>query len=271
MKLFGRPIKNYLRALLNLPELSRQIYRVFRQFRQPLSFLLLYIFKQLPKSKEITLRNGVKIFLSDDTSDIITIFSIFARRDYGKISPHSTVIDIGANIGVFCIYSVVSGATRVFAFEPSQESFNILKKNIEANRLHDKVALYPYAVWDKMGIVEFPKSSSVMNKVIATSEETPVETNKVPAITFEEILKQDRINKVDLLKIDCEGAEYRIVNSINKKLWKRVDALRLEYHDGDVLFLINYLKQYGFVAEYMLPNRIDQKTGIVYFRNLELL
>lgn len=58
------------------------------------------------------------------------------------LGPGLTLIDVGASIGFFTIYAAKRGA-KVYAFEPSTEVFDLLKRNVEVNGVSENVTLYP--------------------------------------------------------------------------------------------------------------------------------
>ena len=133
MKLFGRSPERLVSALLKLHVHIIASIRCVFLFRQAFSLLLCYVKKQNPKHCQVRLRDGVVLHLSGDSSDIVTVYLIFCRRDYGVIKAGTAIIDIGANIGIFSIYAALNKASSVHAYEPSEESFALLQKNIACN------------------------------------------------------------------------------------------------------------------------------------------
>jgi len=180
----------------------------------------------------------------------VTLFLIFAREDYGRIIPGSTVVDIGANIGVFSLYAAFSGAKRVWAYEACRSSYDILRKNIKANGLEPIISANHMAV---VGAdrepVKFPRRSDVMNAIMLDSSDA-VDYDLVPTITLSEIVSH--FDSVDLVKSDCEGAEYDIfLNSKGTDILK-IAEIRMEYHNGPRDGLIARLSGLGYaIREFM--------------------
>ena len=81
------------------------IFRLFILVKRPFKILKNYINETSPDY--IFLRNGLRIKTSSNPHDVITFILVFCRRDYGKIKKGSFVVDVGANIGVFTIYSLI--------------------------------------------------------------------------------------------------------------------------------------------------------------------
>ena len=92
-------------------------------------------FLDFRKGYFMKLKNGI-IFKVIHIMDTLIINEIFNNNDYKiyKLKNHSTIIDIGANIGVFSIYAANKNKTsKIFAFEPSQKTYNQLVENINLN------------------------------------------------------------------------------------------------------------------------------------------
>ena len=69
---------------------------------------------------------------------------------------------------------------------------------------------------------------------------------KVKSIKLSDFIKKEQINKIHLLKIDCEGAEYGIIKSLSKEDYKKVKNIILEYHKGKSDEIENTLKENNF-------------------------
>jgi FkbM family methyltransferase len=211
--------------------------------------------KQPPCDKKVYLRNGHVIYLSDDPNDIVTVFLIFAREDYGKIESGAVVIDIGANIGVFALFAAFSGAKAVYAFEPSQSSYDVLLNNISANKLNTIIHAERYAV---VGLpsapVKFPSKSNVMNAILPDFTDC-ADCELVPTITLSEMVLN--LDKIDLLKLDCEGAEYDFLLQANAVDIRKIVEIRMEYHCGPLDELIARLRDFGYVLRKFMSEEKD--------------
>lgn len=173
------------------------------------------------------------------------MFVVLVKEDYGKVTRDSIVVDIGANIGVFSLYAVHAGAKKIYAYEPNQQAYEILAQNIVKNELQGIIVPYNLAVSDSDdNMVQIPSGSSPYNRVVAGNG--IVNYDRVRTITLERILRDNTINFVNLLKIDCEGEEYRILFNTKKSVFSKIGDIRMEYHEGPVDDLISYLKVHGF-------------------------
>jgi FkbM family methyltransferase len=134
------------------------------------------------------------------------------------------IIDCGANIGMSVLYfKQLYPHSHIEAFEPDMQNFELLSKNLAANKL-ESVQLYQAAVWTSNGTVLFNANASEASHV---SENKDNGTIAVTSIRLAEVLQ--KFPRVDFLKMDIEGAEWNVVPDAAHEL-KRVDHFFLEYH-----------------------------------------
>ena len=134
-------------------------------------------------------------------------------------TPGMKVVDVGANIGLYTVLlgTLVGPTGHVWSFEPFPPVVNYLKQNIEMNEL-DNVTVIENAVAEKDGVLEFhvfPEGCDVYNSLGAANR--PVEKLQavrivpIPVTTLDAIADKAGIDEIDLLKIDVEGAEERVL------------------------------------------------------------
>ncbi len=215
--------------------------------KKPFAMLRHYIRRDSPAF--IDLRNGGRVLLSSHPHDLVTFFVVFLRRDYGRIRKGSVVIDVGANIGVFSLYAASCGARKVYAFEPSAEAYRVLCENIQVNQLTDVVIPINRAMSGADGVtVRFSRSSSPYNK-IGRGVAVDADTCEIQTITLGSFLQsQVEEGAVDVLKLDCEGAEFDILPPMDRATAERIHAIRMEVH-ADPDGLIVELKRKGYVVD----------------------
>ncbi|PIN99119.1 MAG: hypothetical protein COT90_01185 [Candidatus Diapherotrites archaeon CG10_big_fil_rev_8_21_14_0_10_31_34] len=115
-----------------------------------------YYFDCKNKSKEkfitYNLKSGLKIITRTKTKDRDIFAEIFFGNEYFTkdlvLSEKAVVFDVGAHIGIFSVF-ISQKAEKVFSFEPVLENFNLLKQNIELNKLENKVFPFNSAVSNK--------------------------------------------------------------------------------------------------------------------------
>ena len=165
-----------------------------------------------------SLRLSVKKEFEPQTTDLIqkNIFS-------GNI-----VVDIGANIGFFTLIMAngVKKEGKVFSFEPELENYKLLSKNVKENNLQN-IILENKAVGNKNGSAEMYLASKenniysqsmhrIFSSKIVSQNSTPITIKIIKLDDFFE--KLDLIKKINLIKIDVEGAEFDVLKGMNKIL-----------------------------------------------------
>ncbi len=259
----GRPVRRYVANLARLHLHVRDVARTIVLFKQPWSVLRDYVRRQPPASGCLELRSGLRIFVSHDPLDVVTVVGIFVRRDYGLVEAGSEVIDIGANIGVFTLFAAHCGAARVHCYEPSAEAFACLARNVRENALESRVAAHQVAVGaGPERSVMFPRQSSVFNAIGATrdGECDPVRLETLATVVA-------RLDRPALIKLDCEGEEEFILSDASDDTVRKVTRIRFEYHKGRGAAIMANLVARGFAVEHVWA--ADDKGGLVWMRRLD--
>jgi FkbM family methyltransferase len=251
MKFLDRNLAVYFRRIPDIPIYAVYFLRCLWLFKNPFQFLRAYITRQSMPGGVIHLRSGTSIHLTDHPHDPITVFVIFIRQDYGKIPKGATVVDIGANNGVFALYAIEQGAKEIYAFEPNSAAYSCLQKNISINQLQNKVSASQLAVTSNAGQkVKFPKAASVYNAILTEDSNDAFEivnTTSLPVIC-------QPIDEITVIKIDCEGAEYDILFNSTEKEFHKIHEIKLEYHKGQLGELQAHLKCFGFSVSLLKPD-----------------
>ncbi len=170
-----------------------------------------FIKKQIP---ETVLIDEGTLYL--DRSDVAVsgalamgVFEKFETEIFrNSIKEGMNVVDVGANIGYYTLIAAkrTGSGGRVFSYEPEDGNFKILEKNVKANMLNN-VSLNKKALSDKDGQRDlFLEKNNRGHHSFAKSEST-FEKVSVPTETLDESLKRFGSPKIDLIKIDIEGAE----------------------------------------------------------------
>jgi FkbM family methyltransferase len=146
---------------------------------------------------------------------------------------------------VFSLYAASRKAGRVHAYEPNTQTYACLMRNITDNHLEQTIHPHQSAVSSSAGdTVKFPVQPSVYNAII--TGDTATEFELVKTTSLPAILDEHHLDRVDLLKLDCEGAEYDIVFCAPDEVWARIDRIRMEYHNGRVDELRSHLEARGY-------------------------
>jgi FkbM family methyltransferase len=140
------------------------------------------------------------------------IFSIFKPKE-GDI-----VVDCGAHIGKYTIYAskLVGSRGKVLAIEPEPRNFEILNKNCQINHCKN-VILLNNAVWDSDKELKLFITNAVTEHSLKRVTQNFI---KVRALKLDTLLGKLKLEKVDWLKIDAEGAEIEVLKGAKKYLTK---------------------------------------------------
>lgn len=186
-------------------------------------------------STTLRLFHGGTIIIRNNLWDAQIVKEVFLERTYTRnlvLRPSPIIIDVGGYIGDFALFSVLClGAEKVFVYEPVAENYEILSKNIQNNHAEDKIVPFLEAVgYSKQISLNIEKSAC--GQIHVSEFFYPgAEHRTVKTTTLSEILSANQLSRVDLLKIDCEGGEYKIIENMTPQDFERINAIVLEHHD----------------------------------------
>ena len=120
--------------------------------------------------------------------------------------------DLGAHAGYYTLlFKTINKESKVYSFEPVESNFQFFQKHVSLNNLHG-IKLFRKAVSSKEGILKFAKGNSVGGKL---SESGDMEVSVVRLST---LLKKNSIEIPDIIKMDIEGAEFEVLEDIERDL-----------------------------------------------------
>jgi FkbM family methyltransferase len=208
---------------------------------------------------------AVRFYGARDNGEII---SIFLNNIYDVIQVHGkTVIDIGANICDSSIYFILRQAKNVIAIEPFPKNCEIARKNIEVNKLSNRITLLLAACSARSGYMtidhDYQGIGACAHRNFAV-DITPT-LNQIRVLTLEDILNEYTTTSDPILKMDCEGCEYSVILSTSNHVLRRFSNILIEYHDG-YSKLKEKLEGAGFNVSATRPraSRIDYMNEFVY-------
>jgi FkbM family methyltransferase len=191
------------------------------------------------------------------------------------LKPGMTVIDIGANIGYYTVIAAsrVGASGKVIAFEPAPENYAFLKETIAANSF-SQVAAYPLAVADKEGELQLNLYDSNKGKHSLVKDASTAKgfnsSVTVKTVALDNFLRKEHIDRVDVVKMDIEGAESIALQGMNESL-SNAKMLFLEFtpsaiqkagHDPDEV--LRLLREKSFDI-YAIDERAKSKRRITDF------
>jgi len=172
-------------------------------------------------------------------------------------------IDIGANIGIttVAIAKRIRRGGKLYSFEPLPEYSNILKENVSSNGL-ENVKVYELAVTDQVGRAPFYQKELSSGIVF----EEGAKKFEVPTTTIDRFLTEEKIGRMDLINMDCEGSELLVLRGAEETLSKNKVKIFCEIHHDflkqlgqSVEDIVQYLQVLEFQVQSVSLN--DLKTG----------
>lgn len=250
-----------------LSQYKRDIRAMFRGNKAISKFKLFFLYnwlcvKNVILTKILRLRPKKQKFLGytvlfDNFNSFFAMFSeIFIHNVYEtKLSEKTpTIVDCGANIGLSILYfKKVFPYSKILAFEPDPRTFQLLEQNIKNNKLKD-IQLFNNAVSEKkekltlysFNDFEGGPGNTIDAKYISFKNKKEFEVEALPISAL-------NLEKIDILKIDVEGAEGFIFKDLVKnKVLEKVKVLHLEYHynyesdQNNFSYIIQSLEQFKF-------------------------
>ena len=206
------------------------------------------VYLGLIKNKHVILetRSNLKMKLRTNSTDLMAFTSVWLDEEYSKpkfeIETDDVVLDIGAHIGLFTLFaSQFCTNGKIYCFEPIKENFELLQENIKMNNL-ENVIIFNVAVSDQTTPIEIFLNEDFSGHSMYVPSLQPI---YVESTTIEKIFNDNHINNFDFVKIDCEGAEYPIIDSIPDSYYKKIKKMIIEYHflDSKPELLQNLIKK----------------------------
>lgn len=152
------------------------------------------------------------------------------RQIEKMLAPGAVFVDAGANIGYFTLLgaALVGPEGRVFAFEPNPDNCTLLQRSLAHNQFH-QVQLFQNALAEAAQTFRFSCSAVDSNGRLLHESETSekLTTIEVKAVTLDEVLPP--LSRLDLIKMDIEGAEPRAWQGMRKSVERYRPALILEF------------------------------------------
>lgn len=194
-------------------------------------FMASYAWGAVPVSPYV-FRNGARIQIGRGV-DHVPIIEIFLRQEYGTVADGAVVLDIGANIGTFSVYAgTTARGVTIYAYEPTVEFFASLERNIRMNGLDRAVTCFNLAAGADTRVRRLALESKGFSfpTLLPSDGDEVTRTADVQTTSLADILDANRLERVDLMKMDCEGAEYEILYGTPDRYLERIREIRMEYH-----------------------------------------
>ncbi len=224
--------------------------RIYRQYG--LSAVLFLVRSKFRSAKTTNIQPaGVKypLELSNFTCDVTTLFKIFYSKEYDiqlNETP-SVIIDCGANVGLSAVFFANKYPdAKIVAIEPDEQNFKFLKQNTTP---YKNVICLKKAVWSDSLAMKL-NNVGTGSWGFQTAVAAATDTNTIDSITIPEIMESNGFAKIDLLKIDIEGAEKELFSANFDSWLPKTKVIAIELHGfldkeiPDIFY--NTISQYSF-------------------------
>jgi FkbM family methyltransferase len=206
--------------------------------------------------------NDLVLDYRSNKSEIEILRHIFSDREYADYFPFykkATIVDIGAHYGYFSIFAHnnLDAASTIIAIEPNGNNYAHLEKNIRDSKI-ENVKCCNFAIGDVDGMHRLYRglnpNHSIVDSYLLGNKSADFETVEVK--TLSNLISEFDLRTIDFLKMDCEGAEYAIVDNTPPSVFDKIATISLEFHD---------LKDRNFTADALIAKLVQNRFRIVKF------
>ncbi len=196
-----------------------------------------------------------------------TLSEHFMDKKYGgyvDIEEGDVVVDVGFNYGVFALRALYKGASKIIGFEPNIDLYKVCQKVYNDK---ERVNVFNFAVGGKNEKLTFNVGKSSLTSSTYGKVEDFLTSYEVHSINLVDFLFFNGIEKIDFLKVDCEGSEYDIFESIPDLLISKIKKIHVEFHyntDRRVDAIINKLNRNGFEWRFDGNSNENSWIGMIY-------
>ena len=218
--------------------------------------------------------------------DYFTLQKVMKKIEFFIGKNFSTLIDVGSHHGEY-ILSIKKkfNIKETYGFEPNPIAFKILKKNVIKL---SGINIYSYGIADveedkilNQNIESSSSSINILNKNSKYYKKKYFLFNflnlkkvsisiKIKAINLANFIDEKKIDKIDLLKIDTEGYEFKVIKGLGENISK-IKLIHLEHHFDDMIIknyklsdIHNYLKSNNFIKIFKIKMKFRKSFEYIY-------
>lgn len=191
-----------------------------------------------------------------------------------QMVPGSTLVDIGANVGMYSVFSAIVRDVKVFAFEPESQNYALLNANIADNGLSEQVLAFPLALsdsmqLDKLYLSEFSGGGSCHSFAEKVGFDLKPRKSAFAqgafSVTLDQLVESGAIPVPDYIKLDVDGIEHKVLAGARKTLANtgvRGVIVELNTHLEEHNAVIEMLQSLGFTFDPSQVRGALRKEGL---------
>jgi len=144
------------------------------------------------------------------------------------------ILDIGGHYGYFSFFASMNlkPESQIFSIEPSPGNVEVFKQNLKSNDFNN-IKLIQCGLGGKTMRTELYEGNSYNHSIINNNIKKAIAI--VQIYSLDDFLIQNSLNKIDFLKLDCEGAEYDILFNTSGNGFEKIKIISMEFHDQRAL------------------------------------
>lgn len=223
-----------------------------------------------PAGNAVYITRGNELELEVPDTFFYVFKEIFMEDFYGidqllehiPVSP--VIVDIGANVGYFSF--LVASKRRdaaIYAYEPMENNLRLFRSNLQRNKelVHlikaEQRAVTGQEVQSVKLFFDDVNSNTVISSVFEDFSKDNKRTIEIEGISLAEIIRENKLKAVDILKLDCEGSEYPILYESPASVWPLIRCLCIEVHEMD-----NEKRNYRYLSAFLNEKGFMQKSRL---------
>jgi FkbM family methyltransferase len=186
-----------------------------------------------------------------------------------NINDLDTVIDIGANVGLFAKYMYSKGSNKVVLVEANPNLESNIKNMLDNDYNRSSVYLSPIFSEKKKVTFNYSSSNSAIGSIAFDSSmgldyDSLTNQMELETITLDEIIEKENLDRISLLKCDIEGGEYDLIPSLTDKQMSMIDKFMIEIHSNNnnqIQPILDKLESHGFNYKIYSPTLNSMELG----------
>jgi FkbM family methyltransferase len=234
--------------------------------------------KQFMDSHKLKVRelDYMPVSVNKNFSPFDCLYINYKQMFYEDIYSHcclddlETVIDLGANVGLFSLYMLKKrNCKRIYAVEPTKKAFSQLSESLhdEPNSSIHKLAIHNFEGKSKIKSVEDNSTISGFIDDVHPYTHHNMKEEEVDVVTLSRFMNDHNLDHVDLIKIDIEGCEYDVIDSLSDFDLLKSDRYLIEYHWAKTKNIKKIVDRFKFLGFNILNNEdptFDNDLGFFF-------